>query len=241
MMNSAPTSKRYQKAGPGVLLVSALALTGWLASPGGVAANTAAGTAVNPAPAQTSPQAAVDAAAGASGPAGTLTPQQIYMGMIEAEQRRRALWMPDPAVSQEFAEKWGVQIIGVHLTAGGYWLRFAFRVDDTDKAGMLFDNRYKPYLESEESGVKLAVPTAAKVGALRTTNRQGNIKNGKIYNIMFSNPGSQVKPGQKVAVVAGEFKVEHLTVRGVDDGQMARQGATAESAVQHAAPAKQEK
>jgi hypothetical protein len=57
------------------------------------------------------------------------------------------------------------------------------------------------------------VPSAAKVGALRTTNRQGNIKPGKIYNIMFANPGYHVKPGQKVSVVIGDFKVEHLTVK----------------------------
>ena len=141
-----------------------------------------------------------------------LTPEQIYTAMMEAEKKRQALWRPDPAVPKALAEQWGVQVIGVHLSAGGYWLRFTFRVNDADKAAVLFDNRYKPYLESETTGVKLGVPSAAKVGALRTTNRQGNIKNGKIYNIMFSNPGAQVKPGQKVAVVAGEFKVEHLTV-----------------------------
>lgn len=167
----------------------------------------------------------------------SMTPEQIYTAMIEAEKKRRALWMPDPAVPKALAEQWGVHVIGVHLTAGGYWLRFAFRVDDAEKAGVLFDNRYKPYLESEETGVKLAVPTAAKVGALRTTNRQGNIKNGKIYNIMFSNPGSKVKPGQKVAVVAGEFKVEHLTVRGQDDGPIAGQAPAVQNTAQHDAPA----
>ena len=130
--------------------------------------------------------------------------------MIEAEKKRRALWRPDPAVPNTLAEEWGVQVIGVHLTAGGYWLDFRFRVIDESKAGMLFDNRYKPYLEHD--GVRLGVPTAAKVGALRTTNRQGNIRNGKIYTIMFSNPGARIEPGHKVTVVAGEFKVEHLTV-----------------------------
>ncbi|MCG6861095.1 MAG: hypothetical protein LJE70_07450 [Chromatiaceae bacterium] len=158
------------------------------------------------------PAAAHPAANDAAAPARAVTPEQIYTAMIEAEKTRRELWRPDPAVPKALAEQWGVQVIGVQLTAGGYWLRFAFRVKDADKAGMLFDNRYKTYLESEKTGVKLAVPTAAKVGALRTTNRQGNIKNGKIYTIMFSNPGAQVKPGHKVAVVAGEFKVEHLTV-----------------------------
>jgi len=198
----------------GALVAVTTALT--VSPPFGLAETPAEAPAVIPAEAP----AAAEIPAAASEPATSdaaarqpaVTPEQVYMGMIEAEKKRRALWRPDPTVPKALAEQWGVQVIGVHLTAGGYWLRFAFRVNDADKAGMLFDNRYKPYLESEQSGVKLGVPTAAKVGALRTTNRQGNIKNGKIYNIMFSNPGAQVKPGQKVAVVAGEFKVEHLTV-----------------------------
>jgi hypothetical protein len=100
----------------------------------------------------------------------------------------------------------------VDNTADGFWLDFRFRVTDAEKALPLFDSRIKPYLESEQSGVKLAVPSAAKVGALRTTNRGHNVKPGKIYNIMFANPGFHVKPGQKVSVVIGDFKVEHLTV-----------------------------
>ena len=86
-----------------------------------------------------------------------VTPEQIYTAMLEAEKKRRALWRPDPAVPKALAEQWGVQVIGVNLTAGGYWLDFRFRVTDESKAGMLFDNRYKPYLKSEESGVKLGV------------------------------------------------------------------------------------
>jgi hypothetical protein len=85
-------------------------------------------------------------------------------------------------------------------------------VTDVQKALPLFDSRVKPYLESEQSRVKLAVPSGAKVGALRTTNRGRNIKPDKIYTIMFANPGFHVKPGQKVSVVIGDFKVEHLTV-----------------------------
>ena len=58
----------------------------------------------------------------------------------------------------------------------------------------------------------MGVPTAAKVGALRTTNRGGNIKPGKIYNMIFGNVGARVKPGDQVSVVVGDFKVEHLRV-----------------------------
>jgi hypothetical protein len=142
----------------------------------------------------------------------SLTPQELKTAMLEAERRQAAATHPDPNVPEELAEKWGVEVIRVASTAEGFWLDFRFRVTDEKKALPLFDSRIKPYVESEKTGAKLGVPTAAKVGALRTTNRGGNIKAGKIYAIMFSNLGAQVKPGQKVSVVIGDFKVEHLRV-----------------------------
>jgi hypothetical protein len=141
-----------------------------------------------------------------------VTPEQVYTAMIEAEKRRAQAMRPDPSVPKSVGEKWGVEVIRVDNTADGFWLDFRFRVTDADKALPLFDSKIKPYLESEKSGVKLAVPSAAKVGALRTTNRGHNVKSGKIYNIMFANPGYHVKQGQKVSIVIGDFKVEHLTV-----------------------------
>ncbi len=149
---------------------------------------------------------------------GLVTIEQVYAGMLEAEQTRAAVARVDPGVDNAMmAKKWGVQVISVSYAADGFWLAFRFRVLDPVKANMLFDTKLKPYLESESTGVKLAVPTAAKIGALRTTNRGHNVKVGKIYNIMFSNPGFQVKPGQKVSVVSGDFRVEHLTVRGASE------------------------
>ena len=67
----------------------------------------------------------------------------------------------------------------------------------------------------DATGIKLGVPDAAKIGALRTTNRGKNIQPNKIYNIMFSNPGFHVGLGQKVSVVIGDFKAEHMTVKGI--------------------------
>ena len=160
------------------------------------------------APAAVLEEAASDVASSPS----LVTPEQVYTAMIEAEKRRAKAMRPDPSVPNSVADQWGVQVIRVDNTANGFWLDFRFRVTDAKKALPLFDSRIKPYLESEHSGVKLAVPSAAKVGALRTTNRGHNVKPGKIYNIMFANPGFHVKPGQKVSVVIGDFKVEHLIV-----------------------------
>jgi hypothetical protein len=66
---------------------------------------------------------------------------------------------------------------------------------------------------TEGTNIKLPVPVGEKVGAFRTTNRGKNITAGRDYYMMFANPDSYVKPGQKVSVVIGEFRAEHMTLQ----------------------------
>ena len=158
-----------------------------------------------------------------------LTREEMLNGMVEAERKRSQATRPDAAINnKEMLEKWGVQVLYVSYAADGFWLNFRFRVVEPEKAKVLFDSTIKPYLQSEVTGIKMAVPSAAKVGALRTTWRGPNVKPNKIYNIMFANPAFHVKPGEKVSVVAGDFKAEHLTVRGARENLSVR-SATAET------------
>lgn len=113
---------------------------------------------------------------------------------------------------KELADKWGVELLGMRLTTAGYMLDFRFRVLDVDKALPLFDHRIKPHIVAERSNIKLPVPMSTKVGAFRPTNRGKNIKADKTYYMIFGNPDRHVKVGEKVTVVIGEFKVEHLKV-----------------------------
>lgn len=113
---------------------------------------------------------------------------------------------------KELADKWGVELLGMRLTTAGYMLYFRFRVLDVDKALPLFDHRIKPHIVAERSNIKLPVPMSTKVGAFRPTNRGKNIKADKTYYMIFGNPDRHVKVGEKVTVVIGEFKVEHLKV-----------------------------
>lgn len=202
---------RCNKVAARSVLVTLFAVTGWASNPGAFATEAQTAGASVPGPAS---------AAKSATPAKPLDShtrqmlERIHTAMIEAEQRRVEAGRPDPAVPPELAEQWGVRVLSVTYTADGFWLDFRFRVIDPDKAAPLFDSRFKPYIESEQSGAKFAVPSAAKVGSLRTTNRGHNIKAGKIYTIMFANPGFHLKPGQKATVGIGDFKVEHLTVRG---------------------------
>lgn len=152
-------------------------------------------------------------AAGASASAPILSREQIEAAMAEAQQKRAELLKPDPAAPNEMlAERWGVEVIGISRTAGGLMLDFRFRVVDETKALPLFDHRIKPYVTAEKSGINLPVPVGAKTGAMRPTNRGKNIKADKTYYMVFANPDMHLKPGDKVSVVIGDFRVEHLTV-----------------------------
>lgn len=97
----------------------------------------------------------------------------------------------------------------ISLTAEGQMLDFRYRVLDEEKAKPLFSRQYKPYLVDEATGAKFLVPESPKVGALRTTREPKPDRN---YFIIFVNPGRYIKKGNKVTVVIGDFKAEHLVV-----------------------------
>ena len=120
--------------------------------------------------------------------------------------------MVDAEREKAIADKWGVELTSLRLTAGGYMIDFRFRVLDVEKSRMFFDHHIKPLLVVDRSNAKLPVPMAAKVGAFRTTNRGRNIKPNKTYYMVFGNPDSHVKSGETVTMVIGDFKAEHLTV-----------------------------
>ncbi|MES9991435.1 MAG: hypothetical protein ABW098_05740 [Candidatus Thiodiazotropha sp.] len=114
--------------------------------------------------------------------------------------------------AKAIADKWGVKLVSLRLTAGGYMIDFRFRVLDVEKSSTFFDHRIKPQLVVERSNAKLPVPMASKVGAFRTTNRGQNIRSNKTYYMVFGNPDAHVKSGEKVTMVIGDFKAEHLIV-----------------------------
>ncbi|MEW8534750.1 MAG: hypothetical protein AB2565_08820 [Candidatus Thiodiazotropha endolucinida] len=115
-------------------------------------------------------------------------------------------------LANEIADKWGIRLISLRLTAAGYMIDFRFRVLNVEKSKNFFDQRVKPHLVVERSNAKLPIPMAAKVGAFRTTNRGQNIKPNRTYYMVFGNPDAHVKSGEKVTMVIGDFKAEHLIV-----------------------------
>lgn len=109
-------------------------------------------------------------------------------------------------------EKWGVEVLGIQTSATGYILDFRYRVLDAEKAAPLLDRRIKskPYVLVEKDNARLGVPVTSKLGALRQTTL--NVKANRNYFILFSNPSRHVRSGDKVTVVIGDFKAEHLVV-----------------------------
>ena len=117
--------------------------------------------------------------------------------------------MPAEKKEATVEQEWGIEIKSIRLTANGNVIDFRYRVIDAEKASPLFSRKIKPYLINQESGVKLGVTEAPKIGALRHTRKPVA---GKSYFIIFSNFGKYVNPGDKVTVVIGNFKAENLVV-----------------------------
>lgn len=108
-----------------------------------------------------------------------------------------------------FEDTWGVKILGIRLTAGGYMLDFRYRVIDAEKAAPLFSRKKNPYLIDQATGAKFIVPESPKVGAMRQTRPPVADRN---YFIIFGNPAKYVKKGKSVTVVIGDFKATDLIV-----------------------------
>ncbi|MGB8338317.1 MAG: hypothetical protein WCD07_12520 [Burkholderiales bacterium] len=112
---------------------------------------------------------------------------------------------------QDFEQKLGVKIEGVHLSAAGYMLDFRYRVLDTAKAVPLMSRKIDPYLLDETSGIRYGVPDSPNVGQLRSSSRSKVIVD-RIYFILFANPGRAVQTGAKLTLVMGDMRLADLKV-----------------------------
>lgn len=107
-------------------------------------------------------------------------------------------------------DEWGIKILGIRQTAAGHMLNFRYKITDPEKASPLVSLHARPYIIDQKTGKIVPVPNMAKVGSLRQRSREA--KPDLIYFILFSNPDKFIKPGNKVTVVIGDFRVANLTV-----------------------------
>ena len=118
-----------------------------------------------------------------------------------------------PVSPEEFVkleENWGIQVVSIRQSAAGHILDFRFRVIDPDKASLLLRRQEKAFLIDQATGMKLPVPSIGKVGSLRQTTIKPEA--GTTYFILFANGSGLVKPGGRVTLVIGDFRLENLTV-----------------------------
>ncbi len=97
-------------------------------------------------------------------------------------------------------QDWGIQLVHMRVTAGGYMIEFRYKVVDPDKALILSSQKIAdfPYLHSLKSRAKLSVPYGGTVGFLKSF--RGFLKKGKNYTAMFSNEGKHMLSGDKVKI-----------------------------------------
>lgn len=116
-----------------------------------------------------------------------------------------------PPTAPMAARPLGVEVEGLRLSAAGYMLDLRYRVVDVDDAGPLFERGTRPVLVEEVSGAQFAVPTTPKLGQLRTTRIQ-SVKPGRMYSMIFANPGRLVQPGARMVLAVGDTRIEGIVV-----------------------------
>jgi hypothetical protein len=114
-----------------------------------------------------------------------------------------------PGSAAQMEARWGIHITAIRLTAAGRMLDFRYRVTDPKKAEPLVKRGTAAYVLHEKTGIKMAVPET-KYGKLRQTARQASAN--RQYIVMFACPGGIVNRGDRVTVVIGDFKAEHLLI-----------------------------
>ena len=115
-----------------------------------------------------------------------------------------------PHAREFYLSHWGVDLLSAKAVDSGLMVRFNYRVVDARKAAALNDKQSTPALIDEKAGVKLVVPSLEKVGELRN---KAIPEEGKTYWMVFSNKGAFVKPGHRVSVEIGKFRVDGLIVQ----------------------------
>ena len=145
----------------------------------------------------------------AATPATPATPEKPTTPAAKQLSRHRTAGMPESA-RQYYARTWGVDQLSAKLVESGQLVRFNYRVIDATKAAPLNVRASSPQMIDEKARVSLVVPTMEKVGPLRQSMAP---ENGKIYWMVFSNKGNYVKPGHRVSVLIGQFRVDGLVVQ----------------------------
>jgi hypothetical protein len=113
--------------------------------------------------------------------------------------------LPAAVSASGLAERSGVRVVRVAATGGGGLLDLRYQVVNPDVAAAVHDPGTPPALVDERSGLV--------IGQLLMGHMQhGRPKAGVTYYLVFINPGDAVRRGDRVSVVLGHARVEHVRV-----------------------------
>ena len=109
--------------------------------------------------------------------------------------------------AQTLAERFGLEITRIAVTAGGGIIDVRYRVLDKEKAGHVLDDPDNGlYLIVEESGVTLTQPGHAM-------KHNSELKNNMSYYTFYPNTQNVIQPGTPVAVAFGSVRVEPMAAQ----------------------------
>jgi hypothetical protein len=113
--------------------------------------------------------------------------------------------LPAAVPAAGMAQRSGVRVIRVTATGGGGLLDLRYQVVDPDVAAAIHDADKPPALVDERSGLVLGELLMGHMP-------HGKPKAGESYYLVFLNPGDAVRHGDRVSVVLGGARLEHLRV-----------------------------
>ncbi|MHB0869032.1 MAG: hypothetical protein ACYC5J_06195, partial [Chloroflexota bacterium] len=108
--------------------------------------------------------------------------------------------------------KWGFRVVRLAVVAGGGLVDLRFEILDPNKADPVLNPSQAVLLLDEASGRTVGTARFSKIGELRQ--RPTAWETGKLYYMGFSNSGGLIKPGSSVSLIVGDYRLEHLVVRG---------------------------
>ncbi len=115
----------------------------------------------------------------------------------------------EAAATPDAETAFGITLVSLRPTAAGQMLDLRFKVIDPEKARPILDKGNKAFLMDAASGKVLPIPVT-KAGSMRQTTLKPEA--GRMYFMLFSNPGRLVREGSRVSLVIGRFQKDGIVV-----------------------------
>jgi hypothetical protein len=113
---------------------------------------------------------------------------------------------PQPVEAKVIENQFGIKIVNVKLTAEGHGFNVSYQVVDPDKAIKLGNLQDRTYIMDFAKGTKLTLTRKS------LNRRPPKPIQGENYIMQFANLDPALKPGDKVAIVIDDVKLENLTL-----------------------------